>query len=416
MPENDARPSADELMNQLVADLSEGRITLDQMRERLKTDAERPIDADMLRAYCDAYEQRLLAYSAMLQTVIEIATDQRDPDAWRRRERGVDEHVVRMTDKLPLWDEQLITVAEFLTELRAGSAHGPVRLDDVSHATAHLLAHHVTGMAAQAWQSCKDIAHRSRTDSNYLYTISASELFFNAHVKTLPKPNDLMALLQLERATAIKALRDGQAPQKANAAYEANGVTIQTESVNVQGQSVSVAAEQIALNAAMRAEDGTKRSKVSVADVAVQLERYRAAGGPYLDQRTFSRLCDCQPSTVNKAIRKTTALRAWKDASLQARKQQAAPRRDSGDFVIVLDQVAAKSDQPMIADDVDVIMEKLRRQAAGNAEWLRTLEGMSSDEQARIAQLYADADYEPSPLEEDAPGRQAPKTKYRGRV
>lgn len=376
MPENDKHSSADELMNQLVADLSEGRITADQMRERLKTDAERPIDADMLRAYCDAHEQRLLAYSAMLQTTIEIATDQRDPNAWRRREGEVDEHVARMTDKLPLWHEQLDTVARFLLELRAGSGHGPVRLGDVSHATAHLLARHVTDMAAQAWQSCKDIAHRSRTDPSYLYATSACELFFNAHVKTLPKPNDLMALLQLERAAAMKALRDGQAPGQANAAHAANGVTIQTESVNVQGRSVSVAAEQVALNATLRAQDGAKRGKAG-------MEKWRRAQDKMMErlrQGTLPRSLRDTARTIEETY-DTTRRAAFNSDALRTHfnlRDETEARNPSGSL---LDELAKQADrrtqlaiaqmtptQRLAAEEALREMEPVRR-----VELLRTL-------------------------------------------
>ncbi len=182
--------------------------------------------------------------------------------------------------------------------------------------------------------------------------------------------------------------------------------------------SVTPVGEQIrdAFRGGMQEQAGRKRGKVSVADVVAQLERYRVAGGPYLDQRTFSRLCGCQPSTVNKAIQKNTALRAWKDAARRARKQGAAPRRDTGDFDIVLEQVAAKSEQPVMADEVDAIMEKLRRQAARNPEWVGALDEMSPDERAKTAQLYADGDYEPSFLEPDAPGERPRKVKRHGRV
>jgi len=129
----------------------------------------------MLRAFCDAHEHRVLAYSDVLRTIIEIATDQRVPDPWRRREGAVDEHVSRMRGPLPLWNEHLCIVAEFLTELRAGSGQGPVRLGDVTGSTAHLLAARVMDQAEQAWKGCKEIAHRSHTDPGYLYAASASE-------------------------------------------------------------------------------------------------------------------------------------------------------------------------------------------------------------------------------------------------
>ncbi len=182
--------------------------------------------------------------------------------------------------------------------------------------------------------------------------------------------------------------------------------------------SITPVGEQVreAVRGAMQEQASEKRSKISVADVTAQLERYRVAGGPYLDQRTFSRLCGCQPSTVNKAIQKNATLRAWKDAARKAKKQGAAPRRDARDFDIVLDQAAAKSEQPVMADEIDVIMQKLRRQAAGNPEWIGTLEEMSPDQRARIAQLYADGDYEPSALEQDTPAERPRKVKRHGRV
>ncbi len=252
-------------MEQLEADLAEGRITLDQLRERLKADAERPIDMDMLRDFCDAYERRVCAYSSLLRSIVEIATDQRDSDARGRRETEVDAHVTRMTAKLPLWQEQVRTVLEFLTELRADSAQGPVRVGDVSHSTAHLLAAYVMDVAAQAWESCKGIAHRSRTDPRYLYAASAARLFFDAHMSGLPKPNDLMGLLQLERAAARKALGDGRTTRQRRAEDAGGGVTIQTETVNVTGQSVSVAAEQIAKNVSMQ-KPRKERMKREVAE------------------------------------------------------------------------------------------------------------------------------------------------------
>jgi len=251
MPENKPHPNADELMRQLSTDLAEGRITLEQMRERLKADAERPIDVDMVRTFCDGYEQGLLAYSAMRQTIIGIATDQRDPDAWRRRETEVDAHVDHMTAKLPLWKEQVQKVGEFLVELRASSGQGPVRLNDESGSTAHLLADRIMDMAAQGWRSCKEIAHRSRTDPAYQYATSASKLFYAETMQTLPKPNDLMGLVQLERAAAMKALRDGQQPQRTGSPHPSSSVNIQAETVSITGQSVNLMADQIARNASI---------------------------------------------------------------------------------------------------------------------------------------------------------------------
>ena len=132
MSRTDRLPNACELTKRLRAEQFAGRLTADQVRERLKADAERPIDLDMLIVFCDAYEERLCAYSDLLQTVVEIATDQREPDVWQRREIEVDEHANRMMSKLPLWKERIGTVFDFLTELRAGSVERPVALHGAS--------------------------------------------------------------------------------------------------------------------------------------------------------------------------------------------------------------------------------------------------------------------------------------------
>ena len=144
-------------------DFSQGRITHDQLAEAMKADAERSIDVAMLDAFCSDYEERLLAYSRMLQTVIAIATDQREPGAWRRREAEVDRHAEAMKARLPLWKEQVATVFTFLAELQAERKGEPVRCGDRLAESAHMLANRVMDQAAEGWCGCKEIAARSRT-------------------------------------------------------------------------------------------------------------------------------------------------------------------------------------------------------------------------------------------------------------
>lgn len=115
-------------------------------------------------------------------------------------------------------------------------------MGEVSHSTARRLAAHVMDMAAQAWQGCKGTAHRSRTDPRYLYVASAARLFFDTHLSDLPKPNDLMGLLQLARAEAMKSMRDGQGTAQPRTEDTGGGVTIQTETVNVTGHEIGFGA------------------------------------------------------------------------------------------------------------------------------------------------------------------------------
>lgn len=229
-------------VEQAELDFMQGRITEDQFREMLKADAERPIDMVMLDAFCGAYEERLLAYSRMLGAVIAVATDRSRPDAWRRGEADVDEHVEAMEAKLSLWKEQLVTVFGFLAELQAERKGEPVRCGDRSAESAYMLAAMVMNEAAAGWRSCKEIAHRSRTDPRYLYAASASQLFYETHLPNLPKPQELQSLMVLEHARARKVLEGRARAAKAGAEASA-GVSIQAEAVKVTTPSVQVTAE-----------------------------------------------------------------------------------------------------------------------------------------------------------------------------
>ncbi len=203
-------------IEQAEVDCNQGRITEDRFREMLKADAERPIDVAMLDAFRAAYEERLMAYSRMLQAVIAIATDQRDHDAWRRREVEVDGYVEAMEAKLPLRKEQVATVFTFLAELQADRKGEPVRCEDRSAESAHMLASRVMDHAAAAWSSCKEIAQRSRTDPSYLYPTSASHLFHSSHLPGLPRPQELQSLMVLEHVRARKALQERAQAAKIN--------------------------------------------------------------------------------------------------------------------------------------------------------------------------------------------------------
>ncbi|HUT58107.1 MAG TPA: hypothetical protein VNA25_09695 [Phycisphaerae bacterium] len=221
-------------------DLFQGRITQDQFREACKADAERPIDIEMLDTFCNAYEDRLQSYSRMLQTVIAIATDQREPDAWCRREAEVDRHVEEMKAEMPLQKEQVGTVFTFLAELRADRNGEPVQCGGRSAESAHRLADVIMDHAVEGWRSGKKIAEKSRTDPSYLYPTSASHLFYEAYLPGLPRPNDLMSLMVLERARARKAIQEQPGTAKTAPSASAS-INIQAEAVNVTTPSVNVA-------------------------------------------------------------------------------------------------------------------------------------------------------------------------------
>jgi len=185
-----------------------GEISEEELCEKGKAITLRPIDRRMFGAYHDYIVQRIVAYGELLRTIVQIATDERDPECWRRREVEVDGHVASLNQKSSLYKDELETVLTFLAELRVTASPDPVRCGKYSHSSAHRLASHITSIACEAWSGCKGIADRSRTDPAYLYSTNASRLFFDANLPNLPSANDLMALLELERAAALKSLRE----------------------------------------------------------------------------------------------------------------------------------------------------------------------------------------------------------------
>jgi hypothetical protein len=161
-------------------------------------------DAKVLRTFCDAWEFQLEHYSAMLQAIIRIATDQRRHPLSRRGEGHIDQHVVAMEQKLPLWSEELEQIYRFLTQLRLNLDGKPVTLGKDSGESAHWLALLVMERATKMWRSCKQIAKQSRTRSEYLYATTATSLFHQSMIEKddLPRSNDLAAVMRLERMAA----------------------------------------------------------------------------------------------------------------------------------------------------------------------------------------------------------------------
>jgi len=245
------------------AEFFQGRITEEQFAEMLRAEAERPLDAAMLAAFCDAYEQRLSAYSRMLQAVIALATDQSRPDTWRRHEAEVDRHVAAMEAKLPLWREQIAAVFSFLAELQAEHKGEPVRCGEHAAESAHMLAAMVMDQAAAGWRSVKEIAQRSRSDPRYSRAASAARLFYEAHLPGLPRPQELQALMVLEHARARKVLEERARAAKTHPQIPAE-VNIKAEAVKVTTPSVQVVAEQASGVGRPQSQGRVKRTVVEL--------------------------------------------------------------------------------------------------------------------------------------------------------
>lgn len=188
-----------------------GEITEEELRGRLKADAERPIDLEMLKVFTDAYQDRLTHYSGVLQEVLP-RPHEAGTLAWRKRERAIDEHVEVLTGKLPLWNENFETVINFLEEMRVAAGSTLIKVGDFETISAHWLAHLVMTRTAEAWRKCKEAAERSRRDPRYLYATTATHLFTSTWIPKLPSPQILSETLRQEFIMARIALKMNTAP------------------------------------------------------------------------------------------------------------------------------------------------------------------------------------------------------------
>ncbi len=183
-----------------------GQITETELRARLKADAERPIDLEMLTSFCNAYEENLAHYSGVLQNAVLKPSDT-GTSVWRVNEKEIDDHIAVLRGKLPLWSENLETVFDFLEELRITSGAGLVKLGEFEGTSAHWLAQLLFTRMTEAWRSCREVSERSHRDPRYLYAARAIDLFYEQWLPSFPTPQSISERLREEFILARAALK-----------------------------------------------------------------------------------------------------------------------------------------------------------------------------------------------------------------
>jgi hypothetical protein len=198
------RPPTD-LAEEWMRDCYQGRITEEEFRDRLKRDAERPIDLRMLTTFHEAYEANAHHYSAILQAAV-VRPSEDNSHLRAQRMHQIDVHMSQLGAKLPLWRENWETVFDFLDDVRLSSNLGLEKLGEFEATSAHWLAELLFMRIAEAWRSCVEIAHRSQHDCRYLYAVDAIDLFRDQWHATFPPPQNLSERLRREFKLARRAL------------------------------------------------------------------------------------------------------------------------------------------------------------------------------------------------------------------
>ncbi len=184
----------------------EGQLSEEEMRARLRADAERPIDFEMLTTFCNAYQDNLVHYSGVLQTAV-VNPSEAGSSVYQEREKAIDEHIAVLRGKLPLWRENLETVFDFLEELRIASGAGLIKVGQFEGTSAHWLAQLVFTRITEAWRSCTEISERSHHDPRYLYAANAIDLFQESWWQSFPTPQSIGERLREEFILARAALK-----------------------------------------------------------------------------------------------------------------------------------------------------------------------------------------------------------------
>ena len=181
-------------------------ITEAEFRARLKADAERPIDLEMLTAVHDAFQSQLSHYSGVLQKAV-LKPSEAGTATWREKGQAIDEHIAALRGKLPLWRENLETVFEFLEELRITSGAGLLKAGEFEATSAHWLAQLIFTRLMEAWRSCTEVSERSHHNPRYLYAARAIDLFQHSWLPIFPPPQNISERLREEFILAHAALR-----------------------------------------------------------------------------------------------------------------------------------------------------------------------------------------------------------------
>lgn len=189
-----------------------GQITEEELRSKLKADAERPIDLEMLAAFHDAIQGRLEHYSGVLQKSV-IRPSEAGSSVVEINKNAIDDHISAMASPMSLWKENLRTVLEFLQEFRITAGHGLAKIGSLEATSVHWLAELYFKRMADAWQSCREISERSHHYQRYMYAADAIELFHGSWFSQFPSPQSLSEHLREEFILARAEIRRTSANQ-----------------------------------------------------------------------------------------------------------------------------------------------------------------------------------------------------------
>ena len=201
------RPATTSLES-LSRDYYHGRLSTSEFKELSKSDANRPLDLEMLESVHNSIEGSLAELGSVLQIVNRVTLTPHLVDDLDAKERQIDAHMEKIRKPYPIWTEHLTLVFQCFEDSAAKADRGLVRIGEYEGTTAHWIACRVLKEVVLGWNSCKEVAERSKTDPRYLYSASAIELFDSSWVPRLPLPQALFERMRIEFTQTRLALEE----------------------------------------------------------------------------------------------------------------------------------------------------------------------------------------------------------------
>ncbi len=188
---------------QIVADLCLGRIDAETYHARLQADADRPIDSEMVNALFAAIEGRIMAYSRFY-TAIEDARAARLPEEIIDAQAIAVANMTQFCRPFSIHPRHIGKVMEHVIRLRAPNP--PVKVGTFTASSAIGLVFDTRNAAADAWSKCLEHENRTRLTRPRRRIERAARVFGIGCLADLPRPQELLAHLELEQAAALDAL------------------------------------------------------------------------------------------------------------------------------------------------------------------------------------------------------------------
>lgn len=187
--------------------LFRGEVALDEAKENLRGYAQRPVDAQMLKTFFEEVGAQIRRHGIFMQEVSDLLCNPHRQPVTDEDEAELDRLADETRVQSRMDKREMHSVFDFLQEARVAKRMGRVQLGEFITPTAIELVTLVTSYARESWKAnratCRFFGDQAE--------VRAIDLFGMFAFRSLPRPRDLITLIDEEFALARIYLRERQA-------------------------------------------------------------------------------------------------------------------------------------------------------------------------------------------------------------